>query len=574
MQGRSQGICHFVDRLFSLLSSPHKHYEWSFILSLQKRVAFFGSFSSRFDFSLPFYQDFSLCNFIPFEKSIDLNYGFNFFTSQPFYLSTLFLQSFDYTFGTVGFAFSLPILMEIRKGYILPISKDVLQVDGNINRLVVFGDPSYEEPDFNLVSYEVEWEWGVPYQLARLRFEGEAAPDKDDIIEIYESHRYSSPSYRKRIFGGRILSKQTLVSPPARVSHVITAVSAGYTLTQQYINSSTSLLIPGDTPNPKEYIKEWLGGSSWKMTTGCEPKWIATVPNWRDEYAWNYISFSPARTTKWEAISMICDRYNMVAWTKPSDYYDWNEFRFYTADDAKYYFDKVLNVSADECIKSLQIFTERGRWYKYNTVRVFSSESGDWDYFWSEAKSHLVRWKDVRPIEYNWALPDLENPENASVWAQALLERFQESAEKIIAVCRVLVDHPDSSRIVPGHQIRFKGTILPDDEKYRIYKIVHRRSQGAEAETVFECAKWDDLSHPYVPEENPFRRLREEVYERILRATRATTKAFPSTLIKSHSSAGAATGSTPCEIIHVYDDGTADVKILATNQIIKRVKIL
>ncbi|UYL64837.1 MAG: hypothetical protein QIT35_gp41 [Methanophagales virus PBV299] len=574
MQRRSQGICHFVDRHYLLISPPHKNYKWSFTLSLQKRLVFFGRFTSRFDFSLPFYQDFTLYNFIPFEESIDLNYNFCFFSSQPLHFSAPFLQSFDYAFGTVGFAFSLPLLMEIRKGYILPISKDALQVDGNINRLVVFGDPAYEEPDFNLVSYEVEWEWGVPYQLARLRFEGEAAPDKDDIIEIYESHRYSSPSHRKRIFGGRILSKQTLVNPPARISHIITAVSAGYTLTQQYINSSTSLLIPGDTPNPKEYIKEWLGGSSWRMTTGCEPKWISSVPNWRSEYAYNYISFSPARTTKWEAISMICDRYNMVAWTKPSDCYDWNEFRFYTADSAKSYFNKVLNVSADECLKSLQVFTEKGKWYRYNTVRVFSSESGDWDYFWSEAKSHLVQWKDVRPIEYNWALPDLENPENASVWAHALLERFQESAEKIIAICRILVDHPDSTRIVPGHQIRFKGTILPDDEEYRIYKIAHRRSQGAEAETIFECAKWDDLSHPYVPEENPFRRLREEVYEKILRATRATTKAFPSTLIKSHSSAGAATGSTPCEIVHVYDDGTADVKILATNQIIKRVKIL
>ncbi len=574
MLRRSHDVCHYIDRLYALASPTFRQYSWTFPLFLRERVVFTGDFASNFEFTLLFFQDSPFSIFFPWEATLKFPKSFSFFGFSPLDFSLDLLQSFDYAFGTVGFAFSLSLSTGFKEDYILSITKTILSVDGNINRLVVFGDPAYEEPDYNLISYEVEWEWGVPYQLARLRFEGEAAPDKDDIIEIYESHRYSSPSYRKRIFGGRILSKQTLVSPPARVSHVITAVSAGYALTQQYINSSTSLLIPGDTPNPKEYIKEWLGGSSWKMTTGCEPKWISNVPNWRDEYAWNYISFSPARTTKWEAISMICDRYNMVAWTKPSDFYDWNEFRFYTADDAKSYFNKILNVSADECLKSLQVFTERGRWYKYNTVRVFSSESGDWDYFWSEAKSHLVRWKDVRPIEYNWALPDLENPENASVWAQALLERFQESAEKIIAVCRVLVDHPDSSRIVPGHQIRFKGTILPDDEKYRIYKIVHRRSQGAEAETVFECAKWDDLSHPYVPEENPFRRLRDEVYERILRATRATTKAFPSTLVKSHSSAGAATGSTPCEIVHVYDDGTADVKILSTNQIIKRVKIL
>ena len=574
MLRRSQGSCHYVDRFYQFLSIECRRYRWSFTLSLRQKVIFIGSFFSGFDFTISLFQDHSFYACVPFRESLNLFHDLLFYNFNPFDFSLDLLQSFDYAFGTVGFAISLPFLTELRKGYIISFSRDVLDLDGNINRLVVFGDPTYEEPDFNLISYEVEWEWGVPYQLARLRFEGEAAPDKDDIIEIYECRRYTTPSIREKIFGGRILSKETIVSPPARISHIITAVSAGYTLTQQYINSSTSLLIPGDTPNPKEYIKEWLGGSSWKMTTGCEPKWVANVPNWRDEYAWNYISFSPARTTKWEAISMICDRYNMVAWTKPSDFYDWNEFRFYEADDAKYYFNKVLNIYADECIKSLQIFTERGRWYKYNTVRVFSSESGEWDYFWSEAQTHLVKWKDVRPIEYNWALPDLENPENASVWAHTLLERFQESAEKIIAVCRIMVVHPDNTRITPGHRVKFKGTILPSDEKYRIYKITHRRSQGAEAETILECAKWDDLSHPYVPEENPFRRLRDEVYERILRATRATTKAFPSTLVKSHSSAGAATGSTPCEIVHVYDDGTADVKILSTNQIIKRVKIL
>ena len=574
MLRRSQGSCHYVDRFYQFLPLECRRYRWSFTLSLRQKVIFIGSFFSGFDFTISLFQDHSFYACVPFRESLNLFHDLLFYNFNPFDFSLDLLQSFDYAFGTVGFAISLPFLTELRKGYIISFSRDVLDLDGNINRLVVFGDPTYEEPDFNLISYEVEWEWGVPYQLARLRFEGEAAPDKDDIIEIYECRRYTTPSIREKIFGGRILSKETIVSPPARISHIITAVSAGYTLTQQYINSSTSLLIPGDTPNPKEYIKEWLGGSSWKMTTGCEPKWVANVPNWRDEYAWNYISFSPARTTKWEAISMICDRYNMVAWTKPSDFYDWNEFRFYEADDAKYYFNKVLNIYADECIKSLQIFTERGRWYKYNTVRVFSSESGEWDYFWSEAQTHLVKWKDVRPIEYNWALPDLENPENASVWAHTLLERFQESAEKIIAVCRIMVVHPDNTRITPGHRVKFKGTILPSDEKYRIYKITHRRSQGAEAETILECAKWDDLSHPYVPEENPFRRLRDEVYERILRATRATTKAFPSTLVKSHSSAGAATGSTPCEIVHVYDDGTADVKILSTNQIIKRVKIL
>ena len=509
-----------------------------------------------------------------FRELLSIN-AFSFFSyKQIIRRQVLFNNLFDYKFGTIGFSFAILFSPNFLEGHIINYSHDAIAEDARFDRQVVIGDPSYEEPEFNLLSYEVEWEWGVPYLLARLSFDGEAAPSEDEIIEIYQPQNYESSSLKK-IFGGRVLSKRIISSPPSHIRQEIVAVSAGYTLTQQYINSSTSLVQPGETPNPKEYIEEWLGGSDWRMTTGCEAAWIAEVPNWRSEYAWNFISFSPARTTKWEAISMICDKYNMCACVSPHWAFDWNEFRFYDADYARrYVFDNKLNVSGDKSIKSIEVFEERGKWYQYNRVRVFSSSSSDWDYFWAQSETNSVKWKDVRPIEYNFALPDLEDPSNASVWAKSLLDRFQLDSRKIVVTTRVISCHPDGSLVKPGERIRIYKTFLPDGETFRIYKITHRRSGGEEAESVFEAAKWDDLSHPYVPSENPFRRLRDEVYEKILRATLAVSKVSSSRLVKSHASMGAATGSAPCEIININDDGTVDVKILTTNQIIKRVKVL
>ena len=519
---------------------------------------------------------YSFFGFVPFSKNIQLK-SFFLFRFQQIVQNKINLNSlFNYKFGTVGFAFSLSVIPNFLENHIIEYSYTPLAREAWFDRQIIIGDPDYEEPEFNLLSYEVEWEWGVPYLLARLSFEGDAAPAEDEIIEIYQPWDYEvlAPPLKK-IFGGRVLSKRIVSSPPNRIRQEIVAVSAGYTLTQQYINSSTSLIQPGETPNPREYIKEWLGESDWRMTTGCEAKWIAEVPNWRSEYAWNFISFSPARTTKWEAISMICDKYNMCAWVTPHWAFDWNEFRFYDADYARrYIFDKKLNVSGDKSIKSVEVYEERGKWYQYNRVRVFSSAASEWDYFWAQAETNSVKWKDVRPIEYNFALPDLEDPANASVWAKALLDRFQLDSRKVTITTRVITCHSDGSLVRPGDQIRIYKTFLPDGETFRIYKITHRRSSGSEPETVFEAAKWDDLSHPYVPSENPFRRLRDEVYEKILRATLAVSKVSSSRLVKSHASMGAATGSAPCEIININDDGTVDVKILTTNQIIKRVKVL
>lgn len=524
----------------------------------------------------------NLCSFhaftgkFNFKKSLFLDSLFSFSYKQIVREQILLNNIFDYKFGTVGFAFSLLFTSDLSEGHIINYFHKAISEDAGFDKLVVIGDPSYEEPEFNLLSYEVEWEWGVPYLIARLSFDGDAAPSEDEIIEIYQPWDYEvfAPPLKK-IFGGRVLSKRIISSPPNRIRQEIVAVSAGYTLTQQYINSSTSLIQPGETPNPKEYIKQWLGDSDWRMTTGCEAKWIAEVPNWRSEYAWNFISFSPARTTKWEAISMICDKYNMCAWVTPHWAFDWNEFRFYDAEYARQYiFDKKLNLSGDQSIKSVEVYEERGKWYQYNRVRVFSSMASEWDYFWAEAETNSVKWKDVRPIEYNFALPDLEDPANASVWAKSLLDRFQLDSRKVTVTTRVITCHPDGSLVRPGDQIRIYKTFLPDGETFRIYKITHRRSGGSEPETVFEAAKWDDLSHPYVPSENPFRRLRDEVYEKILRATLAVAKVSSSRLVKSHASMGAATGSAPCEIVNVNDDGTVDVRILTTNQIIKRVKVL
>ena len=560
-QALVKSLCFRFSTVLSLNSKTiPNNAHWRETYSCELDLCPFHSFASGFSFkkSLLFKNLFSFSYKQIIREQISLN------------------NIFDYKFGTVGFAFSLLFSPDFSEGHIIDYSHKTVSRDAGFERQVVIGDPSYEEPEFNLLSYEVEWEWGVPYLLARLSFDGDAAPSEDEIIEIYQPWDYEvfAPPLKK-IFGGRVLSKRIISSPPNRIRQEIVAVSAGYTLTQQYINSSTSLIQPGETPNPKEYIKQWLGDSDWRMITGCEAKWIAEVPNWRSEYAWNFISFSPARTTKWEAISMICDKYNMCAWVTPHWAFDWNEFRFYDADYARrYIFDKKLNVSGDKSIKSVEVYEERGKWYQYNRVRVFSSAASEWDYFWAQAETNSVKWKDVRPIEYNFALPDLEDPANASVWARALLDRFQLDSRKVTITTRVITCHSDGSLVKPGDQIRIYKTFLPDGETFRIYKITHRRSSGSEPETTFEAAKWDDLSHPYVPSENPFRRLRDEVYEKILRATLAVAKVSSSRLVKSHASMGAATGSAPCEIINVNDDGTVDVKILTTNQIIKRVNVL
>jgi len=424
--------------------------------------------------------------------------------------------------------------------------------------------------DFDLLSYEVEAEWGRPFRIARLEYSGEA-PSEDDEIQINQA-RYDS-NWRIRIFSGRILSKEIRGGPPNDIRITVTAVSSGWYLTQQYINESTSILIPGETPNPKEYIKEWLGGPHWKSITGCEPVWISSVPNWRTEYAHNMLLLSPARTTKWEAIAQICDRFNMVAFTTPHWAFDWDEFRFYPAEYArKYVFDDITEINAREDLLAIELRDFYGKEMRYNRVKIYSSDSG-WNYFFGESESHMVTWRKWRPREFNYELPNLENPLNASIWANILLERFQKSGGQVRLLLRSFPERKGGYLLRPGDIIKIENAFEEVNTTWRIYKIIHRVVEGQEAQTEIHAAQFDDLSHPYIESENPFRRLSEAVQERILKSVRlAAPGAFWSE--RSYTGAGAATASAPCEIINFNPDGTVDVRILATGQIIKRIKLL
>jgi len=424
--------------------------------------------------------------------------------------------------------------------------------------------------DFDLLSYEVEAEWGRPYRIARLEYQGEA-PSEDDDIQINQAKHDSG--WRIRIFSGRVLSKEFHGSPPKDLRISVTAVSSGWYLTQQYINESTAMVIPGETPNPKSYIEDWLGGNRWRTVTGCEPVWISEVPNWRSEYSYNMLLFSPARTTKWEAIAQICDKFNMVAFTTPHWAFDWDEFRFYTAEWAqKYVFDDITEVDAEEDVLSIELRGYYGKEMRYNRVKIYSSDS-EWNYFFGQSESHMVTWRHWRPREFNYELPDLEDPLNASLWANILLERFQESTGQVRLVLRSFPERKGGYLLRPGDIIKIENAFEEVNTTWRIYKIIHRAQAGEEAQTEIYAAKFDDLSHPYVESENPFRRLSEAVQERILKSIRL---ALPGSFWKekAYTGAGAATASTPCEIISFNPDGSVDIRILSTGQIVRRVKLL
>jgi len=425
--------------------------------------------------------------------------------------------------------------------------------------------------DFDLLSYEVEAEWGRPYRIARLEYVGEA-PGEDDGIQINQA-KYDS-GWRIRIFSGRVLSKEFRGSPPNDLRITVTAVSSGWYLTQQYVNESTAMVIPGETPNPKSYIKEWLGGSHWRSITGCEPVWVSEVPNWRSEFAYNRLLFSPARTTKWEAITQICDKFNMVAFTTPHEAFDWDEFRFYEAEYAhKYIFNDVTTINANEDVLSIELRGYYGKEMRYNKVKIFSSDS-NWDYFWASAESHMVTWRQWRPREFNYELPDLENPYNASIWADSLLDRFQGATGQVRLVLRSFSEREGGHLLRPGDIIKVENAFDEVNTTWRIYKIIHRAQAGEEAQTEIYAAKFDDLSHPYVETENPFRRLGEEVQQRIMQAARRASPGVFSKQEVVFSSLGERMAGSPCEIIAANPDGTVDIRIINTSQILRRVRIL
>jgi len=424
--------------------------------------------------------------------------------------------------------------------------------------------------DFNLLSYEVEAEWGQPYRVARLEYFGDA-PGEDDDIQINQA-KYDS-SWRIHIFSGRVLSKEIRGVPPGEKRIIVTAVSSGWYLTQQYINESTSVVIPGKTPNPKYYIEDWLGGSSWRSITGCEPVTIFKVPNWAPEYSYNLLLFSPARTTKWEAITQICDRYNMVAFTTPHWAFDWDEFRFYSAEWAeKYVFDEITTVDGREDIIEIELYGHYGQEMKYNRVRIYSSDA-DWNYFWGQSEDCMVTWKKWRPREFNYEIPDLENPMNASLWADTLLERFQAASGQIRLLLRSFPERAGGGLLRPGDIIEIEHAFEEANTTWRIFKIIHRAQAGQEAQTEIHAAKFDDLSHPYVKSENPFRRLSEAVQERIIKSVQlAVPGAFSRERV--YTGAAAPTAATACEILNWNPDGTVDIRILSTGQIVKGIKLL
>jgi len=80
------------------------------------------------------------------------------------------------------------------------------------------------------------------------------------------------------------------------------------------------------------------------------------------------------------------------------------------------------------------------------------------------------------------------------------------------------------------------------------------------------------LSHPFVAEENPFRRLADSTVDKIYKSiAKEYPGALPSDLKILPTSAA---GMVPVIITKDYGDGTVDIKILETGQEFKKIKLL
>lgn len=427
----------------------------------------------------------------------------------------------------------------------------------------------------NPISVEVTQEW-MGIDTARITALGAVQPPRGSCIVVQLSGWWNC------IFAGRIINYKIWRSPGEDYYTEIFAAAPQWFLTKQYVPQDYSYLIPGVTDNPREYIKQWLGGRYWRETTGLdwESGYLEEVPNWSEEYAHNFLQFNPARHTKWDALLAVCDKYNMGFYFKPKgagsgleDGIDFYEFWFRNTSWLRHLFNGYnLRLDPNQDVKSIEIYHDFTPDSNFNRVKAVGLEGGSsWSYIASEKEINFVAWGEVRPVEYVYQVPEL-NIDLAEQYAQEVLDRLQSRSPLINIRCRLKTSIRDRYWL-PGLRLDLSEfSDILDKTYWRIYKVTHRWAAGEDPETIFYIAQFDDLSHPFVAEENPFRRLDESITNKIMSAiARNYPGALPHGLRESLSGP---TSIKPVEILETYDDGTVKVKIIETGQEFDRVKLI
>lgn len=418
-----------------------------------------------------------------------------------------------------------------------------------------------------VVSMEITQSW-MEVDTARITLLGVHRPERGNYILIAFDSDF--------VFAGRVINYHIRRGAGQPYFTEVLVASPLWYLTKQYIPSEYSYLIPGVTDNPRDYIRVWLGDRQWSSTTGLnwEDGWLMEVPNWSEEYAYQLLHFNPTRHTKWDGLLAICDKYSMGFYAVPEGAFDFYEFRFYTEEWLHLVFDKsdYIKELSESDLRSFEVFYDYSPDSRFNRVLVTGQGKGsEWDYIFAQKEDNFVTWKDIRPVEYCYEVPEIDVDE-AAVYADTLLERFEEKSPLITVTTRKL-PHIGGRYYLPGLRVELSGfgDIL-EQSLWRIYRVTHHFRAGEEPSTTLYLADFEDLSHPFVASENPFRKLGEEVTNKILKSV---GREHPGSVPRSlRESLGGPTALKPVQILEIHDDGTADVKVLETGEEFKNVKIL
>jgi len=356
------------------------------------------------------------------------------------------------------------------------------------------------------------------------------------------------------------------------------AKSIPWYLTKQYVPNETSFLEAGYTDDPTVIFQQWCGGANSRSKTGIDfdrdNSSLVPLEDWRNPEEGKYLPllFNPGRHTLWDALLAICDKYDMSFFFYPIEYSSYYGMYFQPEEDLQYIFDRIgdLFTVSDSDTISFEMYYDRGPYTNINDVKVTGMSSGsDWSYIFAERKSPRLKDGVERPVEFVYEASDLELS-LASTLSQTLLERFQSISPLVtLNLKRRTLTKP----YLPGYNIKLKGfgEVL-DWLVLRIYQASFRLEAGMEPQMTLRLASWDDLSHPFVAEENPFRRLADATVDKIYKSiAKEYPGALPADLKILPTSA---TGMVPVIITKDYGDGTVDVKIIETGQEFKRIKIL
>ena len=418
----------------------------------------------------------------------------------------------------------------------------------------------------NVVSVEVTQTW-MDIDTCTITCTGWQDPKQLDRIEIEWKD--------KIIFRGVITSYRYSERAGQPPSTQLMAQALPWYLTKQYVPNETSFLEPGYTDEPTAIFKEWAGGPNSRRKVGIDLEYpnssLVPLEDWR---AAPYLPllFNPGRHTLFDALKAICDKYDMSFFFYPLQSSAYYGMYFQPEDDLQYLLDRAGNlftISRSNTI-SIELYYDRGPNTNINDVKVTGLSSGtDWSYIFAESKSSKLKAGVERPVEFVYEASDLELPIAAAL-AKELLNRLQ-AISPLVTVN--LKSQAISKPYLPGYNVELRGfgDVL-DWLELRIYQSIFRLEAGQEPTLILKLAKWDDLSHPFVAEENPFRRLADETVERIYKsiakeypgALPANLKIFPSSAV----------GMVPVIITKEHEDGTVDIKILETGQEFKKIKLL